>query len=80
MLQLCPPVESVAAHMVREYGVNYAYPPLNAPTGFLAGKGAASANRCDDVWKLRTTRKVAGGEEVVRNACDRKREAMFFWK
>lgn len=52
------------------------YPPLNAPTGFLAGKGAASANRRDDVWKLRAIRKVADGEEVVRIACDRKRKAM----
>ena len=35
-------------------------PPLNAPTGFRAGNGVASANLSEDVWKLRVAMRAEG--------------------
>lgn len=58
-------------------GGNQTNPPLNAPTGFRGGKGAASVSRRDDVWKLRATQSVVDGDETARVAAeDRRREAI----
>lgn len=41
-------------------------PPLNAPTGFRTGRGAAtSANLRVDVWKLRVVRAAEGEERRI---------------
>ena len=57
---------------------NETNPPRKAPTGFRTGKGVASANLRDEVWKLRDVRRAADDEEIRRVDGKRIRDAMAF--
>lgn len=54
-----------------------AYPPRNAPTGFLTGNGVTSASVRGELWKLRSAE--TGAEKGrMRSAGERRRDAIVF--
>ena len=72
-------MHSIVPASIMRIEISCTHPPLNAPTGFLTGKGAAtSASLREDVWKLRVARIAVEGEERARIDGDRIRDAMAF--
>lgn len=55
---------------------NVTDPPLKAPTGFRTGKVAAASASRVEVWKRRTVRSEACGDDIARIAGESNRDAM----